>query len=178
MSHQRQAAAKSGAKRTSTSRAVRHQEPDHALRNMILIGIATVVVLSVVGFGAALIYDRTNGQTPSITAEEAQATAVGGDGARALMVRRYINEHYADTSWHESVMEYTGEGNKITLGTNLANDPFGLSRASKMCDAVSTFIYGEGRSEAKFVEISIVSLKGEPLVTRPDRNTVCSEVGT
>lgn len=178
MSQQRQAAARAGAKRATQGGKASKHPADHGTRNMILIIVAAVLVLSAIGFGAAVVYARTSGQTPSITAEEAQATAVGGDGARALMVRRYLTEHYADAVWFASVMEYTGDGDTVTLGTNLASDPFGRSRAAKMCDAVSAFIYGEGRTEAKFTAIEVVSLKGDPLVTRPDRNTVCSETGT
>lgn len=177
MSQQRQAAARANGKRAARG-AIRAQQPGYSVRTVVLLVIAAVVALSALGVGAAVVYDRTKGQPSALTQEEARATAVGGDSARALMVRRYLNEHFSDAPWYTSVIQYVGDGDSITLKTNLDNSPFGVSRAAKMCDAVSGYIYGEGRSEARFTEILVLSIRDELLVRRPNRNTVCTEVGT
>lgn len=175
MSQQRNAAARPQRSAGGQGKSARKHAADHSARNIVLIAVGAVVALSLLGFGAAIAYDRSQ-QPSSLTAEEFQATAVGGNEARALLVRRHMNENYAGEIWYTSILKYVGDDSTIRLETNLPKEPFGVARAAKICDAVSDYIYGEGRSNARFTRIEVLSIKGETLVSRPDRNTVCTEV--
>lgn len=178
MSQQRQATTRGGAGRNKAAAASRSQQPDHSTRNTILIIAGAVLGIVFLGILGAFIYDRTSGQGTSLTQEDAQATMTGGNEARANMVSRYLNENFGDQIWYTSVISYEGDDATVILKTNLGNDPLGHSRAGKMCDAVSNYIYGEGSAQARFTAIEVRSVKGDTLVTRPNRNTVCTEVSS
>jgi hypothetical protein len=174
MSQQRQATASSRGGQSGGARRSKTPHEDHFVRNLTIAVIGIIVVLVVLGFGAAIIYDRTAGSGGSLTQEDAQATATGGNEARAAMVKQFVNEKYGGQEWYQSFLDVKGDGSLVQIKTNLQDNPLGGARAAKMCDAVSSYIYVDGATKARFTSIVILDVNGHKLVTRPDKNTVCS----